>query len=102
MSLKARVSSDAQRTIREAFEDLEQALSTSDSVTLKDTVLEDVQKAAYLVEEELTAKKTLRNMKRLEPFFTGLQHYSNTIKDLCAGTPYLPWIWAPIKIILQV
>ncbi|KAH8663858.1 hypothetical protein BGZ61DRAFT_431827 [Ilyonectria robusta] len=102
MPLKARVSSDAQRTIREAFEDLEQALSTSDSVTLKDTVLEDVQKAAYLVEEELAAKKTLRNMKRLEPFFTGLQHYSETIKDLCDGTPYLPWIWAPIKIILQI
>lgn len=102
MSLRARISSDAQRTIREAFEDLERALSTSDSVTLKDTMLEDVQKAAYLVEEELAAKKSLRHMKRLEPLFAGLRHYSKTIEVLCNGTPYLPWIWAPMKLILKV
>lgn len=102
MPLTARVSLDAQRIIREAFEDLERAVSTSDRVSLKDTTLDDVREAANLVENELAARQSLRNMRRLEPLFTGLGHFSKIIEVLCNGTPYMPWIWAPIKLILQV
>ncbi|KAI8722914.1 NACHT domain-containing protein [Fusarium sp. LHS14.1] len=41
-------------------------------------------------------------MRRLEPLFTGLGYYSKTIEVLCNGTPYMPWIWAPIKLILKI
>ncbi|KAH7303097.1 hypothetical protein B0I35DRAFT_384399 [Stachybotrys elegans] len=102
MPLTARVSLDAQRIIREAFEDLERAVSTSDRVCLKDTTLDDVREAAHLVENELAARQSLRNMRRLEPLFTGLGYYTKTIEVLCNGTPYMPWIWAPIKLILKI
>ncbi|KAI5465360.1 hypothetical protein BGZ63DRAFT_479030 [Mariannaea sp. PMI_226] len=102
MPLTARVSLDAQRIIREAFEDLERCVSTSDRVSLKDTTLDDVREAAHMVENELAARQSLRNLRRLEPLFTGLAHYSKTIEVLCNGTPYLPWIWAPIKLILKI
>ncbi|UNI24017.1 hypothetical protein JDV02_009797 [Purpureocillium takamizusanense] len=41
-------------------------------------------------------------MRRLEPLFKGLQYYSQSIEVVCNGTPFLPWIWAPIKLILKV
>ncbi|KAE8552363.1 hypothetical protein EYB25_006257 [Talaromyces marneffei] len=92
----------AQRTIREAFEDLEKTVSPADSKDFEVTTLENVQKAALEIENQLAARQSLRNMRRLVPLFTGLGYYSQTIEVLCNGTPYLPWIWAPIKLILKI
>lgn len=102
MPLTARVSLPAQRVIREAFEDLERTLSASDRANLKDTTLDDIRQAAHHIEDQLAARQSLRNMRRLLPLFTGLEYYSKSIEVLCNGTPYLPWIWAPIKLIIKV
>ena len=32
-------------------------------------------------------------MRRLQPFFDGLDRYSKVIEILCNGTPYLSYIW---------
>lgn len=90
------------RTIREAFEDLEATISPADSHDLEDTTIENVQKAAQDIENQLAARSSLRNMRRLMPLFTGLGYYSKSIEVACNGTPYLPWLWAPIKLILKV
>ncbi|KAH7241487.1 hypothetical protein BKA59DRAFT_529143 [Fusarium tricinctum] len=66
------------------------------------TTLEDVKKAARSIENQLAARQSLRNMRRLMPLFRGLEHYSKVVDILCNGTPYLPWIWAPITLILRV
>lgn len=94
-------SATAQRTIREAFEDLEKTVTPADSKDFEVTTLENVQKAALEIENQLAARQSLRNMLRLMPLFSGLGYYAQTIDVLCNGTPYLPWIWAPIKIILK-
>ncbi|KAE9369182.1 NACHT domain protein [Stipitochalara longipes BDJ] len=92
----------AKRTIREAFEDLERAVSPADSRDFGSATLESVQQAALDIENQLGSRSSLRNMRRLMPLFSGLQYYSAAIEVLCNGTPYLPWIWAPIKLILKV
>lgn len=102
MSLKKRISLDAQKIIEGAFNDLKGALSSTDFVQLKETTLDDVQQAMYKVEESLSARGVVRNLRRLLPLITGLGHYAKTIEVLCNGTPFLPWIWAPIKLILKV
>ncbi|KAK3345804.1 hypothetical protein B0T25DRAFT_460566 [Lasiosphaeria hispida] len=102
MPLSVRVSLAAQRTIRDAFRDLERTVSEKDRAGFASTTLDCVIKAAHDVEDQLAARQLLRNMRRLEPLFTGLQYYSKSIELLCNGTPYLPWIWAPIKLILKV
>ncbi|KAJ2906303.1 hypothetical protein MKZ38_002382 [Zalerion maritima] len=102
MPLVARVSLQAQKVVREAFEDLERTLTTSDRASLKDTTLQDVRKAAYIIEDQLGQQQSLRNMRRLMPLFAGLEHYLKAIEVLCNGTPYLPLIWAPIKLVLTV
>ncbi|GAM33896.1 hypothetical protein TCE0_013f01126 [Talaromyces pinophilus] len=92
----------AQRIVRDAFEDLEKTVSPADSKDFEVTTLENVQKAALEIENQLAARQSLRNMRRLMPLFSGLGYYAQTIEVLCNGTPYLPWIWAPIKIILKI
>lgn len=90
------------RIIREAFEDLGATMSPADSRDLEATTIESVQKAARDIENQLAARSSLRNMRRLMPLFSGLEHYSKSIEVACNGTPYLPWLWAPIKLILKV
>lgn len=92
----------ARRTVREAFEDLEKAISPSDAQSCAGITLENVQKAALDLENQLGMRSSLRNMRRLMPLFAGLEHYAQVIDVLCNGTPYLPWLWAPIKLILVV
>ncbi|KKY13857.1 putative nacht domain protein [Diplodia seriata] len=41
-------------------------------------------------------------MRRVESLLNGIEHYSKVLEVLCNGTPYLPWIWAPIKLMLQL
>lgn len=102
MPLSSRASLEAQRMMREAFLDLEQVITVPDRAQLKDLSLDDVRQAALQIEKQLSARQSLRNMRRLAPLFTGLDHYSQAIEILCNGTPYLPWIWAPIKLVLKV
>lgn len=102
MPLRPRVSPIAYRTIREAFDDLERTISDQDKAGFASTTLENVVKAAHAIEDELAARQLLRNMRRLSPLFTGLEYYSKSIEVVCNGTPYLPWIWAPIKLVLKV
>ena len=102
MPLTSRISPEAKRTIEVAFNDLKDALSATDYAQLKDTTLGDVQDALHKLEEYLSARGWVRNLRRLLPLITVLGHYHKTIEVLCNGTPFLPWIWAPIKLILKV
>jgi hypothetical protein len=92
----------ALRTIDDAFQDLSQSVSPADRADWESTTLDDVRHAIHRIENLLAARQSLRNMRRLMPLFEGLGYYSKSIEVLCNGTPYLPWLWAPIKVILKV
>ncbi|KAI3340581.1 hypothetical protein F4824DRAFT_487048 [Ustulina deusta] len=92
----------AQRTIKTAFEALEKSVSPSDSADFESITLDAVRKTALDIENQLAARQSLRNMRRLSPLFSGLRYYSKAIETLCNGTPYLPWLWAPISVILKI
>ncbi|KAI0466178.1 hypothetical protein F4859DRAFT_334509 [Xylaria cf. heliscus] len=92
----------AQRTVETAFHELEKSVSPADSAGFESVTLDDVRKTALTIENQLAARQSLRNMRRLEPLFSGLNYYSKAIQTLCNGTPYLPWLWAPISVILKI
>ncbi|KAI0163700.1 hypothetical protein BJ166DRAFT_526974 [Pestalotiopsis sp. NC0098] len=99
---KPPASAPARQTIKTAFEDLDRTITPVDSRDFSTTTLEHVRKAALEIENQLAARQSLRNMRRLVPLFEGLEHYSKVVDVLCNGTSYLPWIWAPITLILRV
>jgi len=88
--------------MKTAYEDLERTITPADSRDFRLKSLQDVQTAALEIEKKLSARRSLRNMRRLMPLFKGLEYYSKAVNVLCNGTPFLPWIWAPITIILQI
>lgn len=41
-------------------------------------------------------------VQEVSPFLRGMEHYSKVVEMLCNGTPYLAWIWAPVRLILTI
>ncbi|EKG09537.1 NACHT domain protein [Macrophomina phaseolina MS6] len=92
----------ARLTTKEAVARLEQSITAGDARDFEKTTLVDVRQAAVEVEAKLAASQSLRNTRRIESFLNGIEHYSKVVEVVCNGTPYLPWIWAPIKLLLQL
>ncbi|GAP89896.1 putative NACHT domain-containing protein [Rosellinia necatrix] len=94
------LSPQAKQAIEDAFSSLEQTISPAESRNFANTTLQDVRLAAIQLEQQLAARRCLRNMRRLEPLFNGLEHYTRVVEVVYNGTPYLAWIWAPITLVL--
>jgi hypothetical protein len=93
----------AAQTFETAISRLKETISSSDATAFQSTTIEDVWKAAETIQEGQRQRKSLRNMRRIEPFLKALEKYSKTIEVVCNGTPYLPWIWvsSPSNRLLQ-
>ncbi|KAF0326650.1 hypothetical protein GQ607_005990 [Colletotrichum asianum] len=76
----------AMKKMEKAFNDLANTIIPQDSCNFQRTSLEDVRQAALDIERELA----------------GLEHYAATMGVVCNGTPFLPWVWAPITLILRI
>ncbi|KAI1562867.1 hypothetical protein PtrEW4_009731 [Pyrenophora tritici-repentis] len=95
----------ARRTFQESFAKFEKTVvkrSKDDQRDFADTTLRDVWEAVGEIERLLAARQCLRNMKRLEPFLNGLEAYAKVVEVLCNGTPFMPWIWAPVKLMMKL
>jgi len=93
MATNAHPSPQARIYFEDAFKRFEQTVQFDDKREFQLTTLKDVRDAARQIERDLGDRGCLRNMRRLQPFFDGLDRYSKIIEVLCNGTPYLPYIW---------
>lgn len=87
----------ATNTIEAAFKRLEQTVSHDDARDFHNTELKHVRQAALDIEKSQRERKSLRNMRRIEPLLTGIQQYAGPLETLCQGTPYLPFVWVSSK-----
>ncbi|CAN9342142.1 unnamed protein product [Alternaria alternata] len=95
----------AHRIFQESFDSFEETInkySRTDDREFNETTLRDVRDAAKQVERQLAVRQCMRNMRRLEPLLDGLDAFSKVIEVLCNDTRLLSWIWAPIKLMLQL
>ena len=93
----------AHKTMKTAFEELEQTITPADAEEMRAASnIKQVRQAALRLENQLAARLSLRNLGRLAPLLDGMQHYAKVVDILCNGTPFLPWLWAPITLILRV
>ena len=83
----------APNAIEAAFKRLEETVSHDDARDFHATELKDIHQAAIDIEKWQRERKSLRNMRRIEPLLTGIRQYAGVLETLCQGTPYLPWIW---------
>ncbi|KAH6710613.1 hypothetical protein BKA61DRAFT_612024 [Leptodontidium sp. MPI-SDFR-AT-0119] len=89
-------------TIADAFKRLKQSVSEDDAYDFASTELADVWRAVREIDNKHRQSQSAQNLRRIEPFLRGLEKYSKVIEVLCNGTPYMPYIWAPIKLMLQI
>jgi hypothetical protein len=89
-------------TIQNAFSRLQDALYPSDAALFRETTPEAVKDAIKIIERDQEGRRSLRGLRRIQPFFHGLSRLGGAIETLCQGTPYLCFIWAPVKLLLQI
>lgn len=95
-------SAQARFILHDAFERFAATVTPEDKRDFTNTNLKDVREEAIRIERQLRARRSQKNMARLEPFLRSMEHYSKVVEVLCNGTPYLSWIWAPVKLVLMV
>ncbi|KAF8865135.1 hypothetical protein BDZ45DRAFT_474377 [Acephala macrosclerotiorum] len=88
--------------IAEAFTKLGQSISHEDARTFESTRLEDVWKAVREIENTQRQRQSAQNLRRVEPLLKGIEKYAKVIEVLCNGTPFMPYVWAPIKLMIQL
>ena len=85
-----------------ALRRLNDEVSLDDRRSFNLTAMQDVWDSAKQIERQLGQRRSLIGFQRIRPFLEGIEQYSKVIGVLCNQTPYLPFIWAPIKLMLQV
>ncbi|CAN9085629.1 unnamed protein product [Alternaria alternata] len=95
-------SAQASHTLRDAFERFALSVSQDDRRLFSNTELKDVRDEALKIEKQLRKSRIQKNIARLDPLLRGMEHYSKVVEVLCNGTPYLSWVWAPIKLMLMI
>ncbi|KAI4613948.1 hypothetical protein J4E80_006636 [Alternaria sp. BMP 0032] len=100
--MAAAPSAQARVTLQDAFERFASTVAPDDKRLFHNTQLKDVRDEAIRIERQLRARRTQRCMARLDKFLQGMEHYSKVVEVLCNGTPFLPWIWAPVKLMLMI
>lgn len=83
----------SQEKIEAAFKRFEEAIYPSDVKLFRDSTLEDVWKAARAIESNQSARRSLRNTRRIQPLFDALRLLGNALDPLCQGVPYLCYLW---------
>ncbi|CCD50121.1 similar to NACHT domain protein [Botrytis cinerea T4] len=91
-----------QNTIAGAFKRLKSSISEQDAHNFASTELKDVWLAVREIDSTQRQRQSGQNLRRIEPLLRGVEKYSKIVDVLCNGTPYLSFIWAPIKLMLQI
>ena len=80
-----------------AFERLKELMSKDDARAIASTTMEDVWTAAKEIERQLEMRRSLRALRRIQPFLAGIEQYSKVVEVVCNGTPYLPYLWVSLR-----
>ncbi|KAI1366204.1 hypothetical protein F5Y08DRAFT_302008 [Xylaria arbuscula] len=101
--MSAAHSAEAALIITEAVNRFRNSVSSDDRGQIEGTGVKDVVNALVRIQQDLQERRENRNLRKLYPFVQGLERYSGAIDTLSNGlSPYLPWIWAPIKLMLRI
>lgn len=76
--------------MKAAFDELERTIAPADAREMRaTTTIDQVRQASLRIEDQLAARQSLRNTRRLVPLLQGLEHYSRVVEILCNRIPFL-------------
>ena len=71
-------------------------LSSQELVEMKMTSLSDLQRTLATMQEEQKSSKTMKFLKRLQPFLDAMEQYSNAISVFANASDVVAFIWVCI------
>ena len=92
----------AQTIIKEAFDRLESSISKEDARDFLSTTRNDVRHAAKVIQDRQAQRKSLQNLRRIEPFLRFTEKYAPILEVACQGFSPIAWVWGPLKLMLQL
>ena len=96
-------SAQASLIITDAVERFRQCLSAEHKQEIETTAIKDVIDAIAAIQKDLLERRANRNLSKLQHFVQALGNYGDSLNVIIKGmSPYMPFIWGPIKVMLQV
>ncbi|KAH6692826.1 hypothetical protein BKA61DRAFT_714437, partial [Leptodontidium sp. MPI-SDFR-AT-0119] len=92
---------DSKSIIADAFNKLSATISEEHAHDFASTTIEGVWKAVRDIDSSQRQRQSAQNLGRIKPLLQGIEKYAKVIEVLCNGTPYLSYVWAPIKLMVQ-
>jgi len=78
---------------QEAYEKFIRSLHPVEAARFQNLTIEDIRETALTIEASQAKRRSLRNLRRIEPLLEALRKYGKTIDVLCNQTPYLAFVW---------
>ena len=66
------------------------------------TTLEDVQKVVVTIQHQQARRKEMMNLTRIQSFLEAMKSFGEVIEVFLNLSEFIPFIWGPIKFLLQV
>jgi hypothetical protein len=78
---------------QEAYENFIRSVDPVEAARFETITIEDIRETALTIEASQAKRRSLRNLRRIEPLLEALGKYGKTIDVLCNQTPYLAFVW---------
>ncbi|KAL9044435.1 MAG: hypothetical protein Q9214_002426 [Letrouitia sp. 1 TL-2023] len=87
-------------SFQKAVEKFTKTLSAKQKQEFTHSTLEDVYEAIRSIQNRRGSDQTLRNMARVQSFLEAMDQYRKVIEAFLNCTPFLGYVWGPIRFIL--
>jgi hypothetical protein len=78
---------------QEAYEKFIRSVHPAEAARFENLTIEDIRETARTIETSQGTRRSLRNLRRIEPLLEALGKYGKTLDVLCNQTPYLAFVW---------
>ena len=93
----------AHNIIENAFQRFKNTTDPEDARQISTTTVDDVRASLITIQKDLQRRRENRNLRKLNDLLEGFRRYGQAIDTLSNGfSPFMPWAWAPVRLMLQV
>ena len=85
-----------------ALIEFEKSLRPEEKQNFKSTSFEDVKAAIINIQQDQENTRTLRNLRKIEPFIMAMEAFSKVIEVYLNASQFVCYVWGPLKFFLQV
>lgn len=93
---------DIEDGFRHALTKFSARLSKDEESQFQFTTFGEARDALALIQDEQRKRKENMNLTRIQSFLEAMEQFSKTIEVFINASPFVAFIWGPLKFLLQV